>query len=397
MSQSHSTAVWVRLRQSWATAMRLARGPALIAMAFLCCTSGRLSDAKLSQLETEIRQRGVDPSAVVMPFELDEEMRTWVREKFHTGGDPQQRLEQLLRGILHRDGNDLKYVRGYTATAREVWRTNRANCLSFAHLYIGLAREIGIRVYYLRVADIQNFEKDGDLIIASEHITAAYGPPKERRVLEFTDRPVKAHHQIEPISDLTAVALYYSNIGAERIREGRFAEAEALLQTAVRLDSELSDGWVNLGVALRRLGRVAEAESSFRRALEVNPGLLPAYNNLAVLLERDGRREEARALLELTDRYSNRNPFSYLALGDLAMREGKLAQAERFYRRALRIDRDHAEPLAALGRWALASGRRREAERWLERAETADPANAQTRELARMLFGPVPDGRTSRN
>ena len=330
-----------------------------------------------------------------MPFELDDEMRQWVREEMNLAGDPQQRLGQLLRAILHRNGNELTYERGYTATAREVWRTNRANCLSFAHLYIGLARESGLRVYYLRVADLQNFEKDGDLIVASEHITAAYGPPTERRILEFLDQPVKKYHDTERISDLTAIALYYSNLGAQRIRESRFQEAEELLQTAVRLDPELADGWVNLGVSLRRLGRVAEAETSFRRALEANAQLVPAYNNLAALLERDGRTEEARTLLDLSDRRGNRNPFSYLELGDLALREKRLDQAERFYRRALSFDSEQAESLAALGQCALAAGRRREAERWFLRADAADPDNPRTLELARRLFGPVPIGRAS--
>jgi Flp pilus assembly protein TadD len=367
---------------------------AFATIAVLCCVAARPSDRSI-RLEEQIRDRGLDPAAVIIPFELDDEMRKWVREEMNVGGDPQQRLGQLLRAILHRNGNELTYERGYMATAREVWRTNRANCLSFAHLYVGLARESGLRVYYLRVADLQNFEKDGDLVVASEHITAAYGPPTERRILEFTDRPVKKYYETEPISDLTAIALHYSNLGAQQIRESRFQEAELLLQTAVRLDPELADGWLNLGVSLRRLNHVAEAETSFRRALEANARLVPAYNNLAALLERDGRTEEARALLDLTDRRGNRNPFSYIELGDLAFREKRLDQAERFYRRALSFDSEQAESLAALGQCALASGRRREAERWFIRADAADPGNPRTLELARRLFGPVPIGRAS--
>lgn len=391
MTQTPSAAGVQRRR---APTLHRARMAAFVTITVLCCVAARPSD-RSSRLEEQIRDRGLDPAAVIIPFELNDEMRQWVREEKNVGGDPQQRLGQLLRAILHRNGNELTYERGYTATAREVWQTNRANCLSFAHLYIGLARESGLRVYYLRVADLQNFEKDGDLVVASEHITAAYGPPTERRVLEFTDRPVKQYYETEPISDLTAIALHYSNLGAQRIRESRFQEAEELLQTAVRLDPELADGWLNLGVSLRRLGRVAEAETSFRRALEANPRLVPAYNNLAALLERDGRTEEARALLDLTDRRGNRNPFSYIELGDLAFREKRLDQAERFYRRALKFDSEQAESLAALGQCALAAGRRREAERWFIRADAADPGNPRTLDLARRLFGPVPIGRAS--
>lgn len=361
----------------------------MLAMSLVSCVSAPLRDSKREQWEVQqMGDRGRLPVAITIPFEIDDEMRAWVRQ-VPTGGEPEQRLEQLLRAILRRDGKDLTYVRGHTASAREVWRTNRANCLSFANLYAGLAREIGIDVYFLRVADLQNFERDGDLIVASEHVTVAYGPPSKRRIVEFTNTPFREYHQVEPISDETAIALYYSNIGAERIRERHLPEAERLLQTSVRLDPELGDGWVNLGVALLRLGRLPEAESALRRALEVNPRLMPAYANLATLLEQGGRREEARALLAVTDRRTNRNPFSYLALGDVALREGNLAQAERFYRRALRMNSEHAEPMAALGRCAFASGRRRDAQRWLVRALSADSSNERARELARILFGPV--------
>ena len=356
-----------------------------------CATGGYGAEAR-RRLLIQIREQGLDPDSIVLPFEPTEEMRQWVRSEIALPGDPEVRLDHLLRELLHREDAELAYERGFTATAEEVWRTKRANCLSFTHLYVGLARELDLPVYYLRVSDLQDFEKDGELVVASEHITAAYGPPARRRVLDFTDRPVTEYRNVEPVSDLTAVALYYSNLGAQRIREGRTEEAHDLLRTAVRLDPELGDGWVNLGVAQRRLGSPGDAEASYRRALEANPRLISAYNNLSSLLERQGRSEEAHALLELTDTRRNRNPFSYLALGDLSLRQTRAAEAERFYRRARRLDPQGAEPLAALGQAALALGRRRDAERALRRAEKIDPSLPRVTELARSLrSGPLTD------
>jgi len=364
---------------------------------FSSSVSARAADSPEQRLRAQIRARGVDPQAVIVPFALDEEMRAWLRDSAQTGGDPERRLEQLLHDVLHRTGVEVTYQQGVTATAREVWRTNRANCLGFTHLYVGLAREIGLPVYYLRVSDLENFEKDGDLIVASDHVTAAYGPPNRRRVLDFTERKIPEYHVTEPLSDLTAVALHYSNLGAEQIREGQFAQAESLLRTAVKLDPNLGDGWVNLGVALRRLGRTQDAEAMFRRALEANPRLLATYHNLAGLLERQGRAEEARRLLQLTDRRANRNPFTYLALGDLALRETRIKEAERFYRNAQRLHPDRAEPLAALGQSALARGDRRQAQRWLEKAMKIDPTDPRTAELERSLVATPPSFASSDN
>jgi Flp pilus assembly protein TadD len=349
------------------------------------CGSSALRQQLREVVDLQLRERGVDPDQIELPFDLSPEMEKWLREEADFGGTPENRLDQLLRQLLHRDGQELKYLSGHTGTAREVWETGTANCLAFTHLFIGMAREINLPVYYLRVSDLQSFEKDGDLVIVSEHITAAYGPPAQRRVLDFSDRPVTQYHTVQPIADLTATALYYSNRGAEKIREGETAEALEILELATRIDPELADAWINYGVAVRRSGRKEEAERAFRRALELDPSHMSAYQNLAALLTVTGRGREARELLAVTDRSKNRNPFSYLALGDVSMREGRLAEAERFYRRALRLDPGKAEPLAALGQWALSSGQVREARSWLKKAEKVDPENPRVGELARRL------------
>lgn len=359
----------------------------LLAFALILSTPAAASAASALSVAEQLRARGVDPSTVVLPFEIDESMRTWVRETVRLEGS-ERRLGHLLKAILERDGRQMLYQRGSTATAREAWQTSRANCLSFTHLYVGLAREVGLDVYYLRVSDVQRFEKEGDLVIASDHVTAAWGPPGQRRVLDFSDRPVTAYRDTEPISDLTAIALHYANVGAERIREGRLHEAEESLRLSVRIDPQLGDGWVNLGVALRRLGRTREAEASFRRAVEVDPRLVPGYNNLAVLLEAEDRFEEARRFRDLaSSRRDYRDPFSYLALGDLAMRDGDLGEAGRLFQVARKLKPKHAEPLAALGQWALAVGRRDEAERWYLRASSIDPRDARVEALNRLLWG----------
>lgn len=352
-----------------------------------CASRGGLQETLVDHLRLQIHERGLDPDDVELPFALTSEMREWARRATDLGGDPEQRLQQLLQQLIHRGDAPLTYQSGHTASAREVWESGRANCLAFTHLFVGMAREVDLPVYYLRVSDLQSFEKDGDLVIASEHITAAYGTANQRRVLDFSDRPVTPYHTVQPISDLTAVALYYSNRGAERIREGRTPEAVAVLDTAVRLDPELSDAWVNYGVALRRSNRAREAETAYRRALELDPGQVSAYQNLAALLELQGRGGEARDLLAVTDRGANRNPYSYLALGDISLREGRLDEAERFYRRALRLDPQQAETSAALGLWALSAGKTREARAWLKKAEKLDPGNARVAQLARQLKG----------
>lgn len=350
-----------------------------------CASSGTAKSARF-RLERQISAAGLDPQAIVFPFELSDEMRSWVREQVPRTGSPLLRLQRLLNALLIEDRETpITYQRGTTLTAREVWATRRANCLSFTHLFVGLAREVDIPVYYLRVSDLQRYEKDGDLVVASEHVTAAYGPPANRKILDFSADQLMPYRSTEPLTDLGALALFYSNQGAERIRQGDHRKALELLEVAVRLDPELADGWLNRGVALRRSGRAADAEASYWRALEADPSATSPYYNLSALLASAGRQVEAEELLALADRRGNRNPFSFLALGDLSLREGRLAEAERYYRRAHRLFPEHAEPLAALGQWALAGGRIDDAQRFLRRAEKHDPLQPRVRQLDRSL------------
>jgi Flp pilus assembly protein TadD len=322
---------------------------------------------------------------VAAPIEPSAEMGVWARARIDEVGSPEQRLESLLDAILARQESPFVYEAGNTSTVAETWATGRANCLSFSQLFVVLAREIGLDAYFLRVRDLASFDRTGDLVISSDHVTAAWGPAPARRVLDFTDRPVKQYHQVEPLGDRSALALYYSNVGAERIRAGQHAAARELLDTATRVDPELADGWVNLGVARRRLGDLDGAEAAYRRALEADAEVSAAYHNLAALLEIRGRPEEGKKLLALADRRSNRNPWSYLSLGDWALAEQRVEEAERFYRKAKGLAPDNPEPLAALGQASLVAGRERDAKRWLRRAAALDEENARVMALQRRL------------
>ncbi len=351
----------------------------------------------LSMEETVLaaaHEKGVDGPALILPFALSDEMRHWARQSVPTQGSTDERLDGLLAALLDSQRLNLSYDAATTGTAVEVFATHQANCLSFTHLFVGIARELGLPVYYLRVVDIQTFAREGDLIVVSGHVTAAIGSGDTLRVLEFTERPVREYRRAERISDLEAVALFYSNRGAELVRAGDQRAALEWLETASRLAPNLGEIWVNMGVARRRSGRATEAEAAYRRALEEDPEQVPAYQNLAALLTLTGRGEEATELLALTDRATNRNPFSYLALGDLARERGRLAEAERFYRRALRLDPKQAEPHAAMGEWAVAAGRPHEARRWLRKAVKIDPQEARTVRL-KLLLGAAKGGSTA--
>jgi Flp pilus assembly protein TadD len=342
-----------------------------------------------ADLEGQIRARGLDPAQLVLPFQANEEMRRWAAAAVPADIEPQKRLRRLLQQLVSTEsgglGLGLLYERGYTATATQVFASRTANCLSFTNLFVALARDLGLPVGFLLVEDIQSFAREGDLIVASDHLTAVYQEGPERLVLDFTPNAAADYRQTTLVDDLTAVALYYSNLGVAALRGGDAQQAANQLRIATQLAPDLATGWANLGVALRRSGDSAGAEAAYRRALEADPETLAAYQNLATLLRLRGETTEADALLALTDRRDNRNPYSFLDLGDLALGHGRVAEAERFYRRAVRVDESCADAQAALGQVAVSAGKRAEAKRWLRKARALDPKSARVQELERRL------------
>jgi Flp pilus assembly protein TadD len=349
------------------------------------CSSLAPGLAAEPELVRQLRARHVDPASVIIPWQLNDEMRSWAHKHVPDQLPTDQRLDRLLAVLMGQDGLDLTYQVGATGTAEEVFASRHANCLSFTSLFVGMARELGVDAFYLDVGDVEKFEREGTLVVESGHITAGFGSGSLLRILEFTPIGKANYRQLHRISDLTAIALFYSNRGAELLRKSQERDALVWLQKSVVIDPELARGWINLGVALRRTGDAAGAEAAYRKALESDPAAVAAYQNLAALLFAAGRAREGDELMALSGKLDIRNPFNFLSLGDVALAHGRFEEARRFYRKAERLEGAGAEAEAALGQLALAKGDKREARRWFHKAAARDGANVRVKALAAQL------------
>lgn len=359
--------------------------PWLVLLAAGCASTGGTLDS--AQIDRELRDRGLDPDSVVIPYQITDEMKEWAHRLVPHETESEKRLEVLLAGLLDPAKLKIQYEARYTATAEEVFQTRKANCLAFTSLFVGMAREIGVPAFFLDVDDVERFEKEGDLVVVSGHVSAGYGAGPELKILDFSAAPEPTYRRVRRISDLTAIALFHSNRGGELLRTGKHDEALPWLQKAVAIAPELPGAWINFGVAQRRTGDLVGAEQAYRKALEVDPATVSAYQNLAALLRQQGKTREAEDLLALSGTLGSRNPFLYLSLGDLNLAHGRVDEARRFYKRALRLYRDSAEPYAAMGIAALASGDPAEAHRWMRKALAIDQENQRVKLLVARLGG----------
>ncbi|GBC77227.1 Beta-barrel assembly-enhancing protease [bacterium HR08] len=158
----------------------------------------------------------------------------------------------------------------------------------------------------------------------------------------------------------------------------RYAEAEAVVQEALRRDPRNNGLLIQLSLIQERLGRFAEAEATLRQVLERDADNATALNNLGYYLAERGERldealelirravnieptngafldslgwvyfqlgnlEEAERYLEQAVLYQPRDATIHEHLGDLHQRRGRLDQALRAYERALQLATESRE------------------------------------------------------
>ena len=89
-----------------------------------------------------------------------------------------------------------------------------------------------------------------------------------------------------------------ANLGAARVRLGKFAQAVPVLEQASAAEPGNADAWGHLGTACAELGRMEEALNAYGRALQINPQLTEAWSRRGGLLRELGQLDEAADCFE---------------------------------------------------------------------------------------------------
>jgi len=107
-----------------------------------------------------------------------------------------------------------------------------------------------------------------------------------------------------------AVANYYYALVLSR-QDGSqdandLAQAESLLDNAVRLDPKLAPAYLQLGILYSQRGNSSKAISAYQKAIEANPQLDEAHYRLAQGYNRGGEKLKAQAELQLYEQLSKK-------------------------------------------------------------------------------------------
>jgi Flp pilus assembly protein TadD len=141
------------------------------------------------------------------------------------------------------------------------------------------------------------------------------------------------------IPESLVVAMFMNNRSVEALVQGRLDDAYAWAREAVRSDPSFLAAQNTLGIVYLRRGALAQADAVFEHVLAVDSTHTGALANLAEAASRAGRDDEAARLRARLAQLESEPPLHFFNLGMAAMqRDDFRAARDLFAREAVRGD-----------------------------------------------------------
>ena len=321
-----------------------------------CATSSRDSPAisSLSPLQLDRTTLTVAEVAgrVSMPdlLSLDEPMREFVQR--HTGDLHNSRLKlmSLHEAVRGPDSLGVQYDPFAEGTAREVFHRGTANCLSYANLFVALAREAGLEAHYQWQEVRPQWSKVRDRIQVGLHVNVVVRLRTGKRfMVDIDPLPSRDITGSQELTDAEAEALFYNNTAMAALADGDLETSWNYLVRALQVAPDMAHLWVNLGALYRTNGQHRDAEQSYLQALSLDFREHSAMTNLAVLYGIEGREAEQEYWLEKLDVHREANPYYHAWRGEEAAATGDWEIALGHYNRAVALLPNDSNLLFARG------------------------------------------------
>lgn len=268
------------------------------------------SPGREEELLDQVLRGPGEPITQVDTLELNSDLKEYVDNRISRRWGPRRKLESLRKMLFGKENLNIQYDNAKTKTAIETFESRVGNCLSITNLFISAARYVDLDAHFQVVAIKPTWERSGSSMIRNEHINAI---GKFSQGMSYTIDFLPQVFYDEPktysISDDQALALYYSNLGAEYIVNGNPALALRYLRVSISIDPDQSDGWNNMGAAQRRLGNKELAEFSYLRAIQLDGRNYTAMSNLARFYRESGDQKRADHYLKRVENFRSQNPY----------------------------------------------------------------------------------------
>jgi Flp pilus assembly protein TadD len=280
---------------------------------------------------------------------VNDDMRAFVEE--YTAGihNPLSRMMALHTAVKSPGALGMQYDPFADGSAQQAFQRGSANCLSYASMFIALAREAGLQARYQWVDIRPEWSRIGERVALRLHVNVLV---RTRDGDEFmVDIDPLQRRQVasaRPISDREAAALFHSNRAMQHLSDEDIAAAWLQLVRALQLAPELPHLWVNLGAIYRHAEQYADAERYYFHALSLDRSDRSAMNNLVVLYGMTGRADEEAYWMDRLTRYRDRNPYFHAYQGDIAAAAGDWEAAFEHYSKAVELQPEDSELIYGL-------------------------------------------------
>ncbi|MBT5187439.1 MAG: hypothetical protein HOM01_11565 [Kordiimonadaceae bacterium] len=312
-----------------------------------CTTSDQqfssVSSASLKQFNQPVTQEDLLSGEIILGSPLSEEdlpddnilaltgeMEHFLNKYVLSKVAEPYRARQLNRVLFDEEIFGMKYDLTKTFTARGAFENKLGNCLAFSYLYSSFADKADILFEYQEVDVPLNWSPEtGKIDKVWRHINLRVKNGADAGSV-FDINEINANQKLNSRT-LTlphALALYYSNIGAENLLNGNESEAFLYFAKGISLTSEEPDLWVNLGVLFKQKGLYNYAKLAYENALVLDQENFTANANMANLYLTLGNGKKADFYKKAAENTQIKNPnYQY-----------RMAQAEfnkKHYRKAL--------------------------------------------------------------
>jgi Flp pilus assembly protein TadD len=319
----------------------------LLPLLLLACAPVSRDPGPRSSIDRETLLSGPPELAAPAPevdiLALDDEMRAFLAREIPDNAHQLKKIRMLVKSLFTDDGVRIRYDSFETNTAIETFYSREGNCLSFANLFVAMAREIGLPAYFQEVKTPRTWDQRGQLYISSRHINVLLKYKQaDDQVVDFDIANFDEEYLNRKLSDEVALAQYHNNMGIHWLLEEDARKALAHQRLALKLAPREHYMWTNLGVLYARFGYPDHAEAAYLTALSYNDNDTLAISNLASLYDTQGKTKLAAQYHQRAESSMRRNPFYLYDRAEKFYADGRYREARNELQRAIRIRRgDH--------------------------------------------------------
>lgn len=332
-----------------------------LALLALGVIPGCVATAKIAYTPQEIRDEvarrapSLKRGDIIVPFEVGTPDAARARQVVRYHRTDAEKVRALAEALFDPAVFGLRYAAHATTTAQEALRSSEGNCLAVASVFVGLARSVGLKAFYIdastRIHETRYTEHG--MTVNVGHVTGLVQTRDRDIALDIEHLGRIRWYRI--IDDVEAVAHFYNNRGFDIIEDTQasgsvldWAAVERSFRLAVQVMPAFALGWNNLGIAAAHLGRYSEAIEDYQRSMRLDPTLAAPHHNLGSLYLQIPNDRAARDSFEAAARLDPRGPHIQYSLALARLRLHDRLGAVRALHQAIAIRGDYPEARALL-------------------------------------------------